>query len=454
MMRKVLVLTLVLVLAFASSASAAVSFSGKFTAKFEQKGFKLGVDPYSLEPTLGFTISASNKNVTTIGEDEEAEEIVNWDFSAGLNLVNSKFELGKYKLVLADDYFTASIWGNKQELSDKATYFGMIKAGKAAGEDQMRARLEFDVVDVADVAIDFEPTNNIRTFVELNDIVEGFDFGLAYARKGWTADGASNVVVGQVGTDIEAGSTTIGLTAAAGLDIKEDLGFAVGVGADMDLTEQLNVNASVTHANDKWEKGDGVEKDATVISGTVTWTEAAIKAKGSVTQTIADENENVIGLDVWYRFSDTLGYNDLFKGDKWFTNDAPAAHAYASLTDVKLGMVGIEVASPVLEDFIWAKAYGKYGAMSAKNDEGEEIKDNSYEVGLDGYIKATEKLVITPYASFAGIGKFLTVGTGASYKIGLSDTTIDLTLKKVKPFDEDFANQEASLIQAKVTVPF
>jgi len=45
MMRKVLVLTLVLVLAFASSAMAAVSFSGKFTAKFEQKGFKLGVDP-------------------------------------------------------------------------------------------------------------------------------------------------------------------------------------------------------------------------------------------------------------------------------------------------------------------------------------------------------------------------------------------------------------------------
>src|SRR5690554_6868195 len=117
MMRKVLVLTLVLVLAFASSAMAAVSFSGKFTAKFEQKSFKLGVDPYSLEPKLEFTISASNKNVTTIGEDEEAEEIVNWDFSAGLNLEDSKFELGKYKLVLADDYFTASIWGNKQELS-------------------------------------------------------------------------------------------------------------------------------------------------------------------------------------------------------------------------------------------------------------------------------------------------------------------------------------------------
>ena len=117
-------------------------------------------------------------------------------------------------------------------------------------------------------------------------------------------------------------------------------------------------------------------------------------------------------------------------------------------------MVGIEVASPVLEDFIWAKAYGKYGAMSAEHDDEEEIEENSYEVGLDGYIKATEKLVITPYASFAGIGKFLTVGTGASYKIGLSDTTIDLTLEKVKPFDEDFADQEASLIQAKVTVPF
>ena len=86
----------VLVLAFASSATAAVSFSGKFTANFEQKGFKLGVDPYSLEPTLDFTICASNKILITIGEDEEAEETVNWDFSGWLNLLNSEFKLGKY----------------------------------------------------------------------------------------------------------------------------------------------------------------------------------------------------------------------------------------------------------------------------------------------------------------------------------------------------------------------
>ena len=54
---------------------------------------------------------------------EEAEEIVNWDFSAGLNLEDSKFELGKYKLVLADDYFTASIW---EVLTDAVMFYAFV----------------------------------------------------------------------------------------------------------------------------------------------------------------------------------------------------------------------------------------------------------------------------------------------------------------------------------------
>src|SRR5690606_33023998 len=160
-----LVLALVLVMAFASSALAEVTFSGDFTATYKQNSFRFGTAEYTLDYALTFNIKAANKDVTTVGEDEEAEDVVNWEFSAAVDKENLG-KRGKYKLVLNDEYFTANIWGNKQELSDKATYFGMIKAGKAADKDQMRARLEFDVVDVADVAIDFEPTDNIRTFVE------------------------------------------------------------------------------------------------------------------------------------------------------------------------------------------------------------------------------------------------------------------------------------------------
>ena len=55
----------------------------------------------------------------------------NWEFSGA---VNAEHGLGKYKLTLNDQWFTANVWGNGQELSDKATYFGMIKGGKAADE--------------------------------------------------------------------------------------------------------------------------------------------------------------------------------------------------------------------------------------------------------------------------------------------------------------------------------
>lgn len=449
-MKKVLALTLVLVMAFASSAMAAVNFSGKFTATFEQKNFKLGTEPYTLKPTLEFTMNASNKNTTSGGEGEK--DVVNWDLSAGLNLVDSKFELGKYKLVLNDEYFTASIWGNEQELTDKATAFDMIKAKKKADTNTMRARLEVPVLELADITVDFQPQNNIRAFVDAE--VAGFDIGVAYARKNWSATDAANVVVAEVGTEIDAAGVTIGLEAAAGFDIKSDLGFAVGFGADVDLTSELNVAASVTHANDKWTNGDALKADTTVLEGTVTWQDKALKATGTVTQTFAGTDKNEIDLDVYYRFSDKLGYNDLFKSDKWYTNNAPAVHAFADLTDLKLDEVGIEATAPVITDMIWAKAFAKYGAYTLKDKTDTEIAKKSYKLGIDGYIQATSKLAVTPAVYFEGLGKLLTVSAGASYKIGLSDTAINLTVKRVEPFDDDFENQASSLIQAKVTIPF
>lgn len=463
-MRKALVLALVLVMAFASSALAEVTFSGDFTATYTQKSFRFGTAEYTLDYVFNFNIKAANKDVTTVGEDEEAEDVVNWEFSAAVDKGNLG-TLGKYKLVLNDEYFTANIWGNGQELSDKASAFGFITAGKAASE-KVRARVEVPVLDLADVTVDFQAKDNIRAFVEAE--VEGFDVGVAYARKNWRdTENVANVVVVQAGTEIEAGGVTIAPEAAVAIDIKKDAGMAFGVGADVTLTEELKVGASVEHANKEWANGDSdLKADTTVLSGSVTWEDAALKATASLSQTLAKDaegesaNTNTIDLDAWYRFSDKLTWTDLFKGDKWYTNNAPAAHAWADLTDVKLGEVGVEVAAPVMEDFIWLKGYAKYGLYTATPDatdeepEPEEVKNKSYKLGVDGYIQATDKLAVTPFVYFQGLGKFLTVGTGATYNIGLSDTTLNLTLKRIQPFDDAFEKQVSSLVEASVKVTF
>ncbi|MGI6692519.1 MAG: hypothetical protein ACOX46_01790 [Limnochordia bacterium] len=82
------------------------------------------------------------------------------------------------------------------------------------------------------------------------------------------------------------------------------------------------------------------------------------------------------------------------------------------------------------------------------------VEDKGFKVGADGYIVVTPKLTVTPFVSFESLGKFLTAGTGASYKIGLSDTTIDLTLKRVQPFDDDYKKQVSSTVSASIKVPF
>lgn len=112
MNKKALVIALALVVALAGSALASVSFSGKFTATMSTDSFTFE-DGYKLTPGFSFAISASNKDVTTVigDEEEDDEEITNWDFSAGIALKEGKFELGKYKLGLYDDYFKAWVWG-------------------------------------------------------------------------------------------------------------------------------------------------------------------------------------------------------------------------------------------------------------------------------------------------------------------------------------------------------
>ena len=217
------------------------------------------------------------------------------------------------------------------------------------------------MVDMAIVTLDFEQPNNLRTFVEAE--VSGFDIGVAYARKNWSTDAegkvtADNVVVVQAGTKIDAGGVSIAPKAAVGLDIKEDFGMAFGVSADVGLSDELSIAASVTNANEKWAKGDALDAKNTVLSGTVTWADAALKASATVKQTLVKTTRvRTRMLSTWMP--------GIASATSWITltssrptSGTPtmplAIHAFADLTNAKLGEVGVEAASPVMEN-IWVK---------------------------------------------------------------------------------------------------
>ena len=503
-MKKVLVLSLVLVMAFASSAMAAVNFSGNFTATAKQENFKVFTEGYELEVKPEFKIGIKADNKTTVTEAAEVElpvldengeetgetvteiqavetEVTNWELTSELNLDSTTFKLGKYQLSLYDEWFTGYVWGNKQKLSDKATYFDMILAGEEAGAEEMRARLIVHVMDYADVTFDFQAEDNMRVFAEGD--VAGFDLGLAYARKNWTdKDEVSNTIVAQAGYDVPAGDVDVRLEAAVGVNLADKLGLGFGLSADSDITEQLNVNASVTYANEEWA-GDGEDVVAknTILAAGAAYTEDLFKVSGDFSYTIKPEgtdNTNTIELTGIYRMS-SVAYADLFKSDKWYTNDDLAAKAFVKLTDVKLGEVGAEVVYPVVADMVWARAKGSYGLYTYDDETKVKVVDGKtvYEKKEDGsddtskpvyglatekkgfkaeaeaYIQATSKLVLRPFVSYEQLGQVLTLQAKANYKIGLSDTTLDFTVKKVTAEDIR-GSKNASLIEASVKVPF
>ncbi len=434
-MKKVLVITLVLVMALASSAMAAVNFSGSFEAKASMDSFKF-TDGYDLDYTPGFTIGASAKNVTVVDE----EEIVNWDFSAALTLDNTTFKMGKYKLGLYDNYFDAWVWGNGQELSDKGTHFGLIKAAKKA--DDIRARVEVPVMDLATVTADFD-ADTLRAFV--TGSVEDINLGLAYKLGNWTAEDPekpTHVIVAQADTVLPAGDIDVTLKGAAGVTLGDNLGFALGLSADADVTKELNLNGSVTHANTNWA-ADALTADNTVVKAGATYTEDVFQVAANGTFTIIKDadNTNEITLDAKYRMSDAVTYANLFETDKdaWAKNTAPAFGAGLTFGDMKFEKATVNAASPVLEDMIWVRATGTYNV------------DKTYNAGVFGHILATDKLTVKPSVNYASTDSTTDVKLVANYKIGLSTTTLNLTAQKVfAPVEAD----QKELLEASVKVTF
>ncbi len=423
MNKKVLLIALALVVAFAGSAMAAVNFGGSFTVKMEADSLLLD-EGFVLTPSAGVTISASNKS-------ETEEEVLNWDFTARLGAADLK--LGdRYKLSLYDQYFTLHFWGGAQVLSFKQTPFALIMAHRAA--DTNRARLIVPVVDVAELTLDFDPKDNLKAFVDVE--VEGVDVGLAYALDGWTEDEPGHTV----GVYALGAAEGFNLKADAAVKLGDELGFGVGLGADTEIGEGQEVAASAVFKNTVWND----DKNSLALSASYTDANLNVSVAPSFTFAEGEDSGNEITANVKYRMGGAVGYLYLFNrnplaGPTYYNLDAPAFGVGVAFEDLEFGNVTVDAAAPVVEDMAWVHAKGTF---ADKDDFG---------VDVEGYVLATDKLTLRPLAAYASEGKKITAQLGASYKIGLSDTTLGLTVMKV--FAEDEADEE-ELLSASVTVPF
>jgi len=304
----------------------------------------------------------------------------------------------------------------------------------------MRARLEVPVLDLGAVTIDLTAPTSVRAFVDAE--VAGFDVGVAYLRDWEDPDNAFNVIAADVDTAIPAGDLNVNLKAAAGVKLGTDLGFGLGFGADTMLTDELKLEASVTHASEHWQ-ADALTAKNTVLKTKATFTEDAFQVVGDLGYTIVKDgtNTNSVTLTGKYRMSDAVTFANLFetKGNAWAANTAPAFGAVVKLADMKFSNVTVNVTSPVLENMIWVKGQAVYNS------------DKSYEASVLGHIVPFDKLTIQPLVKYAHAG---TVGTPtvnlkANYKIGSSSTLLKFEGERV--FVKD---APTSLLKLSVEVPF
>lgn len=446
-MKKVLVLSLVLVMALAGSAFAAVNFSGEFEAKLESDTFSFLEGDFELKTTPKLNVKVAS---------DEGDWALDMELG---NVIGGDAALGKYQLTLVDDYFKAWVWGKDKELSDKGTALGLLTAGKKATDH--RVRLEVNAIEEATFIVDLDAQNEVYALANVD--IAGYEAGLAAKRAGLNTANPDDTVAlwGKANVDI------VTLTGEVGATLGEEIALGYGVKAEANITDELKVEAQYLGAQDDF-KGDTAKNE---LFAKATYTETEFQVETSVTQDF-DEEANTITASAAYRFSEDLGFGDLFKNDEYFKNTAPAAKVSATIKDFGFGTVRGDVASPVMEDFIWAKAFAEYGlygyadetkqALDENGDpkvdeDGKDVmgldsEDTGFKVGVDFYVKATDKLVIKPFASFESIGSVITFGANADYKIGEGATTLGLGVKKVMADDVlDSLNSESISASVKVT---
>lgn len=445
-MKKVLVLSLVLVMALSSMAFAAVDFSGKFNAEIANDGPGF-LDNMGVSGKLTVNIKAAS------GSDPD------WSFEAESSLNSTddsiEFALGKYLLSLNDDYFDLYFWGKGRELSDKGTALSMLKSAKK--EANHRARLVVDAIEPVTLTVDFTSDKALYAFADVN-ISDDYAAGLAYKRN---VDLNTIALWGKASIDMFTISGDFGATLGVpkaeeddedvgGVADGDETGIAFGYGAKVaaDITDELNVYAQYRGSQDGFD-GDDWKKSEFKLGAT--YTETALKVAGTFTMDLAAES-NTLKVEGYYRFSDTLGYDDLFDGDEYFNNDAPAAGLVANLKDFGVQDVTLLVASPVVEDMVWARADAKWAPVKT---EGETT--HTFEVGAYAYVKATEKLTIEPSVIYKTENSVIDLKGVATYKIGASDVALTLTAQKVMADEAegDEANAIAKeVLKAAVEVKF
>ena len=193
-----------------------------------------------------------------------------------------------------DDYFDIWIWGNEQELTAKSTQFSLVSAGKK----QLRApcvhALQFPLWTWPKLLLTYRSPSVLPSWMLA---LEGYNFSLGYLREWSDEENVANVIAAGADTTIAAGDIDVNLEVGAGVNLAEELGFAVGFGVDADVIEPLNLEASVTHANANWD-GDDLTAGETVLGAGATYTEAAfqIAASGSYTIVKDGDNTNEISL--------------------------------------------------------------------------------------------------------------------------------------------------------------
>jgi opacity protein-like surface antigen len=439
-MKKVLVLSLVLVMALSSMAFAAVDFSGKFNAEIANDGPGF-LDDMGVSGKLTVNIKAAS------GSDPD------WSFEAESSLNSTEFALGKYLLSLNDDYFDLYFWGKGRELSDKGTALSMLKSAKK--EANHRARLVVDAIEPVTLTVDFTSDKALYAFADVN-ISDDYAAGLAYKRN---VDLNTIALWGKASIDMFTISGDFGATLGVpkaeengedvgGVADGDETGIAFGYGAKVaaDITDELNVYAQYRGSQDGFD-GDDWKKSEFKLGAT--YTETALKVAGTFTMDLEAES-NTLKVEGYYRFSDTLDYDDLFDGDEYFNNDAPAAGLVANLKDFGVQDVTLLVASPVVEDMVWARADAKWAPVKTEEEDGDgETTKHTFEVGAYAYVKATEKLTIEPSVIYKTEDSVIDLKGVATYKIGASDVALTLTAQKVMA-DEDAMDEEGNAIAKEV----
>lgn len=425
-MKKVLVLSLVLVMALASSAFAGVNFSGDFTATIKNNEGKSFSDDLTVDNKFTVNIKDSSEN--------------NWSFSVEGSLNSTEFKLGKYKLELNDDYFDLYLWGNGQKLSDKGSSLGLIKAGEEATDATNRARLVVDAIEPVTLTTDFTK-KALYVFADA-DVIENVTAGIAYRRAG------ENVMSEDATNTIGVyGKGTVDMFTIEG-DVAATLGeeIALGYGAKVTVKPMDQLSASVSYVGTAEGFRGEPEPNISKVDASVTYTETDYRVKTTLAYDLnkADADPVTVTAEARYRFGQTVSFDDLFKSNKYYTNDAPAVGVSTKIANGGLDNVTLEVASPVVEDMIWARGVAKYAPKG---------EDHNFEVGAFGYIKATEKLTVEPSVEYKTDGNVVTLKGAAGYKIGASDTTLKLEVAK-NFYDKAADVESVELIKASVKVSF